>query len=68
MQDLTLTPAPKLAVNTTDFWRKNRAAQAFRLMRDISAIELERFFVRPPNFVRMALVQPTRDVVYLEKF
>jgi hypothetical protein len=55
-------------VNTIDFWKRNKAAQAFRLMRDVTSIELEKFFAQTPEYIRMALVQPTRDVVYLEEF
>jgi hypothetical protein len=68
VQVFAICPAPKLAVNTIDFWKRNKAAQAFRLMRDVTSIELEKFFAQTPEYIRMALVQPTRDVVYLEEF
>ena len=63
-----ICPAPKLAVNTIDFWKRDEAGRAFRLMRDVTSGELEKFFAAPPEWVRMALVQPSRDVVYLEEF
>ncbi len=63
-----ICPAPKLAVNTIDFWKGKEAGKAFRMMRDVTSAEMEKFFATPPECVRMALVQPTREVVYLEEF
>jgi hypothetical protein len=68
VQVFAICPAPKLAVNTIDFWRRTAAAKAFPLMYDATSIELERLFAQPPELVRMALVQPNQDVVYLEEF
>ena len=68
VQVFAICPAPRLAVNTLDFWKKRAAGEAFRLMRDVTAIELEKYFALPPDYVRVALVGPNRDVVYLEEF
>ena len=62
------SPAPKLAVNTIDFWKRTAAGGAFRLMQQATARELEKFFQKPPEWIRMSLVQPNQDVVYLEDF
>ena len=44
------------------------AGGAFRLMQQATARELEKFFQKPPEWIRMSLVQPNQDVVYLEDF
>ncbi len=68
VQVFAICPAPKLAVNTIDFWKRNEAGKAFRLMRDVTTVELDKFFSDPPEYIRMALVQPQGDVSYLEEF
>jgi predicted acylesterase/phospholipase RssA len=68
VQVFAICPAPKLAINTTEFWKRKAAGRAFRLMQKATAEELEKFFADPPKVIRMALVQPTGDVVYVEEF
>ena len=68
VQVFAVCPAPKLAINTAEFWKREEARKAFRLMRDATAAELERFFGAPPEYIRVALVQPHGDVLYLEEF
>jgi len=68
LQVFAICPAPKLAINTVEFWKRAEAGKAFRLMRGATARELESFFCDPPEYVRMPLVQPHGDVVYLEEF
>lgn len=68
VQVFAICPAPRLAVNTTEFWKRAAAGRAFRLMREAASMELEKFFASPPEWIRMALVQPNREVVYLEEF
>jgi predicted acylesterase/phospholipase RssA len=68
VQVFSICPAPKLAINTMDFWKRNESGKVFRRMRDATTIELKKFFSSPPEYIRMALVQPHGDVTYLEEF
>src|SRR5205085_10783140 len=55
VQVFAICPAPKLAINTTQFWKRKAAGRAFRLMQKATAEELEKFFADPPKAIRMAL-------------
>jgi predicted acylesterase/phospholipase RssA len=68
VQVFAICPAPKLAVNTIDFWKRSELGKAFRLMHQATLTELDTFFAQPPEYIRMALVQPTGDVQYMEEF
>lgn len=68
VQVFAICPAPKLAIDTMQFWKRKAAAEALRLMERAAGEELEKFFASPPNLIRMALVQPQGDVTYLEDF
>ncbi len=68
VQVFAICPAPKLAVNTVDFWKREKAGEAFRLMHKTTTAQLNKFFIDPPEYVRVALVPPHGEVTYLEEF
>jgi predicted acylesterase/phospholipase RssA len=69
VQVFSICPAPKLLINTADFWKTTEAGQAFQRMYDVTRVELEKFdFTAEPDWVRMALVGPHGEVTYLEDF
>ena len=44
-------------------------AAALEPLRDLNDYtSMEKFFQKPPEWIRMSLVQPNQDVVYLEDF
>ena len=64
-----MCPDEPLEIDTLEFWKTRAAGRAFRLMREHTRYELERFdFDAEPNWIRVALVGPTGEVRYLEDF
>src|SRR5205085_6201917 len=43
VQVFAICPAPKLIIDTTEFWKRKAAGRAFRLMQQATAAELEKF-------------------------
>jgi hypothetical protein len=68
IQVFSICPAPKLAINTVEFWKTPEARQAFRVMYTATRGELVKFFAGPPDLIRIALVSPHGGVTYLEDF
>ena len=66
VQIFAVCPDEPLGIDTLEFWKTERA---FRLMREYTRYELERFdFDAAPNWIRVALVGPSGEVRYLEDF
>jgi predicted acylesterase/phospholipase RssA len=69
VQVFAICPDEPLAIDTLEFWKTREAGRAFRLMREHTRYELERFdFDAAPNWIRVALVGPSGEVRYLEDF
>lgn len=69
VQIFAICPDEPLAIDTLEFWKTEAAGRAYRLMREQTRRELERFdFEAEPNWIRMALVGPSGEVTYLEDF
>jgi predicted acylesterase/phospholipase RssA len=69
VQIFAVCPDEPLAIDTLEFWKTREAGHAFRLMREHTRYELERFdFEAEPNWIRVALVGPSGEVRYLEDF
>jgi predicted acylesterase/phospholipase RssA len=69
VQVFAVCPDEPLGIDTLEFWKTREAGRAFRLMREHTRYELERFdFDAAPNWIRVALVGPSGEVRYLEDF
>ena len=69
VQIFAVCPDEPLGIDTLEFWKTREAGRAFRLMREHTRYELERFdFEAEPNWIRVALVGPSGEVRYLEDF
>lgn len=69
VQIFAVAPDEPLALDTIEFWRREEAGRAFRLMNEYTGYELEKFdFDAPPNWIRVALIGPQGEVRYLEDF
>ncbi|HJU87617.1 MAG TPA: patatin-like phospholipase family protein [Gemmatimonadota bacterium] len=69
VQVFAVCPDEPLGIDTLEFWKTREAGRAFRLMREHTRYELERFdFDAEPNWLRVALVGPSGEVRYLEDF
>ncbi|HET6362603.1 MAG TPA: patatin-like phospholipase family protein [Gemmatimonadota bacterium] len=69
VQIFAVCPDEPLGIDTFEFWKTREAGRAFRLMREHTRYELERFdFDAEPNWIRVALVGPSGEVRYLEDF
>lgn len=69
VQIFAVCPDAPLAIDTMEFWKTKAAGRAYRLMREHTRWELERFdFDAAPNWIRMALVGPGGEIHYLEDF
>jgi predicted acylesterase/phospholipase RssA len=69
VQVFAICPDEPLGIDTLEFWKTREAGRAFRLMREHTRYELERFdFDAEPNWIRVALVGPSGEVRYLEDF
>ena len=69
VQIFAVCPDEPLGIDTLEFWKTREAGRAFRLMREHTRYELERFdFDAEPNWIRVALVGPSGEVRYLEDF
>lgn len=69
VQVFAVCPDEPLGIDTLEFWKTREAGRAFRLMREHTRYELERFdFDAEPNWIRVALVGPSGEVRYLEDF
>jgi predicted acylesterase/phospholipase RssA len=69
VQIFAVCPDEPLEIDTLEFWKTRAAGRAFRLMREHTRYELERFdFDAEPNWIRVALVGPSGEVRYLEDF
>lgn len=69
VQIFAICPDEPLGIDTLEFWKRREAGRAFRLMREHTRYELERFdFDAAPNWIRVALVGPSGEVRYLEDF
>jgi len=69
VQIFAVCPNEPLAIDTIEFWKTEEAGRAYRLMREHTRWELERFdFDAAPNWIRVALVGPGGEVHYLEDF
>jgi predicted acylesterase/phospholipase RssA len=69
VQVFAVCPDEPLGIDTLEFWKTEEAGRAFRLMREQTRYELERFdFEAGPNWIRVALVGPSGEVRYLEDF
>lgn len=69
VQIFAICPDEPLGIDTLEFWKTREAGRAFRLMREHTRYELERFdFEAEPNWIRVALVGPSGEVRYLEDF
>lgn len=54
----SICPAPELLIDTTEFWKTREAGEAFRRMYDVTRLELDKHFMRPPEDVEMVVVSP----------
>lgn len=69
VQIFAVCPDEPLGIDTLEFWKTDEAGRAFRLMREYTRYELERFdFDAGPNWIRVSLVGPSGEVRYLEDF
>lgn len=69
VQIFAVCPDEPLGIDTMEFWKTEAAARAYRLMREHTRWELERFdFEAEPNWIRMALVGPAGEIRYQEDF
>jgi hypothetical protein len=70
VQVFTICPAPKLLINTAEFWKTTEAGHAFRLMYDATMGELESFdFANAdPSWIQMAQVSPQGSISYFSDF
>jgi len=69
VQVFAVCPDEPLGIDTLEFWKTREAGRAFRLMREHTRYELERFdFTAEPNWIRVALVGPSGEVRYLVDF
>ncbi len=69
VQVFAVCPDEPLGIDTLEFWKTREAGRAYRLMREHTRYELERFdFDAEPNWIRVALVGPSGEVRYLEDF
>lgn len=69
VQVFAICPDEPLGIDTMEFWKTEAAGRAYRLMREHTRWELERFdFEAEPNWIRMALVGPGGEIHYLEDF
>jgi predicted acylesterase/phospholipase RssA len=69
VQVFAVCPDEPLGIDTLEFWKTRESGRAFRLMREHTRYELERFdFDAEPNWIRVALVGPSGEVRYLEDF
>lgn len=69
VQIFAVCPDEPLLVETVEFWKTDEAGRAYRLMREYTRYELEKFdFDATPNWIRVALVGPQGEVRYLEDF
>lgn len=69
VQIFAVCPDEPMSIDTIEFWKTEEAGRAFRLMREYTGYELEKFdFDAPPNWIRVSLVGPQGEVRYLEDF
>lgn len=69
VQIFAICPDEPLEIDTVEFWKTAAAGRAYRLMREFTRYELEKFdFDAPPNWIRVALVNPQGEIRYLEDF
>ena len=69
VQIFAVCPDEPLGIDTLEFWKTREAGRAFRLMREHTRYELDRFdFEAEPNWIRVSLVGPSGEVRYLEDF
>jgi predicted acylesterase/phospholipase RssA len=69
VQIFAVCPDEPLLIDTIEFWKTREAAQAYRLMRQYTKYELDKFdFDAEPNWIRVALVNPQGEIRYLEEF
>lgn len=69
VQIFAVCPDEPLGIDTMEFWKTEAAGRAYRLMREHTRWELERFdFEAEPNWIRMALVGPGGEIRYVEDF
>lgn len=69
VQIFAVCPDEPLEIDTLEFWKTRESGRAFRLMREHTRYELDRFdFEAEPNWIRVALVGPRGEVRYLEDF
>ncbi|HEV7857497.1 MAG TPA: patatin-like phospholipase family protein [Pyrinomonadaceae bacterium] len=70
VQIFTICPAPKLLINTAEFWKTTEAGHAFRLMYDATMGELESFDFEnaDPSWIQMAQVSPQGSISYFSDF
>lgn len=69
VQIFAVCPDEPLVIDTIEFWKTEQAGRAYRLMREFTRYELEKFdFDAAPNWIRMALVNPQGEITYLEDF
>jgi predicted acylesterase/phospholipase RssA len=69
VQIFAICPDEPLEIDTIEFWKTREAEHAYRLMREHAGYELAKFdFDAPPNWIRVALVNPQGEIRYLEDF
>ncbi|MFN2420266.1 MAG: patatin-like phospholipase family protein [Gemmatimonadota bacterium] len=69
VQVFAICPDEPLEIDTIEFWKTNAAGRAYRLMREYTRYELEKFdFNASPNWIRVSLVNPQGEIRYLEDF
>jgi predicted acylesterase/phospholipase RssA len=69
VQIFAICPDEPLDIDTIEFWKTQEAGRAYRLMREHTRYELEKFdFDAPPNWIRVSLVSPRGEITYLEDF
>ena len=69
VQIFAICPDQPLEIDTIEFWKTREAGHAYRLMREHAGYELAKFdFDAPPNWIRVALVNPQGEIRYLEDF
>lgn len=69
VQIFAVAPDEPLLLDTVEFWKRREAGRAFRMMREYTRYELEKFdFTEPPNWIRVAQIGPQGEVRYLEDF
>jgi predicted acylesterase/phospholipase RssA len=69
VQIFAICPDEPLEIETIEFWKTHAAGRAYRLMREYTRYELEKFdFDAPPNWIRVSLVNPQGEIRYMDDF